>query len=1396
MANMNVNESADEAPFLEAANEAVVQPKKSSWKHLFSFTKWSHAGAISWAFLATAITAGLKAALPVLLGETFNVISDYGMGFINGTEATSRMSRWCLVLIGVGAGNWAANSAFLALWVIFGELQANAARHDIYQSLLKKDMTWYDSQSQGISSLLSRIQTQTRELQLGTSQILGLLFCEFFTALASIGIALLYAWKLTLVLLATMPLSAIVLSLATRPLEPAIQAQRKELATASKKVTSSIVAIDLVKIFGGYDQETEQYVQNIQRAAKYYTIQARCISIQMGYVAFWVIAMFVVGFWYGLSLVEDGLRPGSVLTAFYATLAAFQGAEALVPHWLVLAKAMSAGSFLEAVVAPKNGGREIARVGRHVRPPTCTGDIELNNVSFAYPSNPDTIVLRPSTLSFPAGEMTFLVGRSGSGKSTIGNLIANFHEPLKGDIQIDNVSMRVLDEQWVRENITLIQQTSILFNDTFFKNLAFGHRDPESATQAEVLSACHSAMLHDTLASLPQGLQTDVGSEGHNLSGGQKQRLALARARLRDPSILILDEVTSGLDQLSKTLVMDAIRQWRRGKTTIIVTHDVSQIEDDDFVYVMDSSYLVQEGFKKNLLEQENGHFASLASPHGHQDSPEIRISAVDTIDSPDTPLIASRRSRFADRIFNELEVNSLQVNNLGRRSSLLPGRDYQLHLGLDAGRLLGDNRASFHAEDSQNWDEERKRFSRFLTQRFSLPEQHELVTMPQYATRASPAPVRPLSSLTSDWAGSPKESVTSEDLEKRASFIFGNSQKNSEMSTRRPNSIVEQPAVLEQDPTPALKPPKKKISLWSTLRTVWPTLGAADRILFCFAFVVCIIGATATPVFAYALSQLLGVMTSPGEKTTKGMKWALIILGVAVVDGLGWGGSRYMFELVGQNWVNKIRIEVLRRIMLQPKPFFGKQKNSPGRIVECLDRNAEEMRNIVGKFIPIMVAITTMLSASFVWSMIVSWKLTLVALSPVPVVAGAIKGFTWISGKWEARCNTAAEDTSATLTEIFLNIRVVRALTLESYFTKKYESQVQDTLAIGLKRGAYTCVLYGAYQSIGYVLTSLVFYYGTLLMATKGEMNVASLMQVVNLLLFSIGSAAGILSGIPQLTMAQATASQMLEYAGMSTEPPEGQRGSLRPYNLLPIRLDKLRFSYTKTQSDVLRGASFEIHADRVTAIVGQSGCGKTTLASILLGLYPPSEPSSLTLNGIASSDIDIEHLRSQTAYVAQAPYLFPATIAENITYGLPSGSPYCETASIVRAAEAAGVHEWIISLPEGYSTLIGDGAQALSGGQSQRLSIARALVRRPKLLVLDEPTSALDAESAGMIRRTIRGLKGMAVVLVTHSPEMMRTADWIVVVGEGGVVAEEGGYESLMRNQGEFVRLLHCGE
>lgn len=201
------------------------------------------------------------------------------------------------------------------------------------------------------------------------------------TAFASIGVAFYFSWKITLVLLATLPVAGIILSLATRPLEPAIQTQRVHLATASKHATSSLLGIDLVKVFGGYKAELRHYTDAIHRSSTPFHVQAACSSFQMGFVVFWVFGLFIIGFWYGLSLVKGGLSPGNVMTTFYATLTALQGFESLMPHWLVLAKGMSAGGFLSAVVShARRGEKKIWKMGRTLRPTAVFGDIKLTNV--------------------------------------------------------------------------------------------------------------------------------------------------------------------------------------------------------------------------------------------------------------------------------------------------------------------------------------------------------------------------------------------------------------------------------------------------------------------------------------------------------------------------------------------------------------------------------------------------------------------------------------------------------------------------------------------------------------------------------------------------------------------------------------------------------------------------------------------------------------------------------------------------------------------------------------------------------------------------------------------------------------------------------------------------------
>lgn len=982
-----------------------------------------------------------------------------------------------------------------------------------------------------------------------------------------------------------------------------------------------------------------------------------------------------------------------------------------------------------------------------------------------------------------------MIGESGSGKSTLGNLLMRFYEPISGDLFIDGNAVQTLDIGWLRNNITLVQQQSVLFNETIFKNIAFGRRDWDRVRREEVKRSITTAFLQDTINDLPKGLDTTVGAGGSAMSGGQRQRVAVARARLRDTPILILDEATSALDHISKTMVMGAIREWRRGKTTIIITHDLSQIEDHEYAYILDRGLVIQEGYRYALEKGSAGPLAaprrpSVAYPAIIKRLPrlpeETRKKSIATISS------VSRGSRVSVR-----SVDSLDIYYQPRPQSVfIP--------------------AIFSPTAGNRHDKRGSRFEPFVSPAaagaFTM---HRMSVVPSLFGSTLVPESQPPESVDPmlDWPLPPRQAKHLRDLSMVNELHQSASDVGRIIARKRDlHSIKRQSRLI---PLKAIEPPAESpmenrrgfgrtvtqrsvAPIKKILLTVWPTLTWKDRPLLIGGFLAAGVHAVATPLFAWVFSKLLATFFLPTNRSREALKWSLSVLAVGGGDAIAVYFLHYLLEACAQAWVDALRIEAMKRIIEQPRAWFDRDKNGVSRLTECLDRNPEEMRNILGRFAGFMFVVVVMLLVALTWSLVVCWKLTLVGLASAPFIYIVTRSYQTVSARWEGRSNEAGTAAATIFTETFGNVRTVRALTLEAYLHEKYLKSTENAFHVGVRRSLYSSLFYGISDSGIVFATALIFYYGAVLASSKA-FTTQDIIQVFSMLLFSIANANAILSFIPQINSSCVTATRLLRLANLPYKTSHEHMGHLRLPTVGAITFKNVDFTYpSRPLGSVLHSMTLTLAPNTSIALVGASGSGKSTIASLILGLYPPSS-GELTLDSVPIADLHLPSLRSLIAVVSQAPQIFATTVALNIAYALPERSTLASRAAIEHAAEVAGIHDFITSLPRGYQTPIGEGGTGLSGGQAQRIAIARAVARQPLLLILDEATSALDGENARGIRELVKRLvdEGVGVLMVTHDREMMAACEDVVVLKDGAV-AERGSFDDLLRSEGGELRRL----
>jgi ATP-binding cassette subfamily B (MDR/TAP) protein 1 len=1207
---------------------------------------------------------------------------------------------------------------------------------------------------------------------------------------------------------ATVPIVLVLVPFFSNRAQRYIQAQAVKLSEATKLATNTFNNIETIKCYNGEDVELWRYSKVIGEAGKFFYRQACWNGLQGSILRMVTLSMFVQGFWYGGTLVDRGEKAVSdILTAFWAAVLATGALMQIMPHLVVLEKGRAAGQKLRAVMVQIEARSSDAIENGSQFPKRCVGDVTFSNVSFAYPSLPQQVVLRDVNLFFAAGETTFVIGKSGSGKSTIGQLLLKFYSPSHGNIELDGQILARLESTWIRQNVLLVEQQSILFNTTIHENISMGKMIQTDIGHEEVLNAADFAIIRKVIEKMPKGFDTIVGNKGASLSGGQRQRIALARAWLRDPPLLILDESTSALDYVNRVAVVDAIRRWRKGKTTIIITHDISQVLPDDFVYVMRDGKVVEEGFRKSLNTARGSPFHDFITmvkeaekvvysqaqteswPHHRENISPInsKPSSSKHVDMLDVSLHKPRnRSSFvlssyfsrnpapANRPEGSIRVPSV-IAPLWKVTPQLLSPDQESH------PFGSDGSTSSSISDITN--AKYKVFPR-IRARFRQLGTDTALTIRRQINR--------LSILRRE--SSAKPLLVDIELQKPPSTRKRSTGRESSKSV-------------------------KIYTMRQILATVWPLFDWKQRCYLILAVFGTTIWAISTPMFSFVFSKLLSTIYTSEQRKTKALKYSLAVLGVAITDGISLLVSHSQFQRCGQIWINKLRVNALRFILAQPRQFFDEKQNEASRLAEHLDHHAEEMQHILGRFLGYMLTVTIMISTAVIWSLVTCWKLTFVLMACSPALYAITIIMKAVSGAWDTRCVDAVETAGSIFAETFTSIRTVRSLTLEDHFRKKHTKACDTALGLGIQRALYCGIVFGLSEAAFMFLTALIFHYGAVLVAS-GEWPLNDIFQVFTLLLFSVSNATMILAFIPQMSMSRDAAGRLLRLVTLPQACHEHE-GEVRIPSVGHIALHNVNFSYpNRPDAPVLTDVNLSIPAGSCVALVGLSGSGKSTIASLLLNLYTvkalpssssllatPGKTSDITFSNRSIKRIHTPTLRSLIAIVSQTPTLFPATIAANIAYGLHSSSPLNTIANIASAAEAAGIHDFITSLPQGYETLIGEGGTGLSGGQAQRIAIARALVRRPNVLILDEATSALDIESAAVVRDTIRKLLAadralrdeergaqisrLTVIIITHARDMMRVADWICMLDKGKVV-EVGAYDELVRQGGTFSKLV----
>lgn len=554
---------------------------------------------LGWIFLILSSTAGLF--FPYLLGQLLGGDLPESTPTTNNQELLEQIDlnninsvALLLLLLFIAQSLF----SFFRI-VIFTKVTENTMRDirkDAFNKLIFMPMEFFNKNKVG--DLTSRIASDITLIQDTLRTTIAEFIRQIIIVIGSVVFITIVSWRLALIMLAIIPVMAIIAVVFGRFIRSLSKKAQDSAAESNIIIEESLVGIVNVKTFTNEVYMMSKYRKAIETIRKINITSGNWRGLFVSFIIMCLFGAIVFIIWQGLHMTigpEATLEKGDFFSFIMFTI--FMGASigSLPDLYATIQKAVGATEHLMDIISEST--EKDLHQGKKTTP--ITGKVAFDNVSFSYEQRKGFKVLNNLSFSAEKGQKIALVGASGAGKTTVASLLLRFYAPTAGKYTIDGVDVSEYDLHYLRQHMALVPQEVILFSGTIRDNIKFGKQD---ATEEEVILATKKANAYDFIQSFPNGFDTEVGDRGVQLSGGQKQRIAIARAILKNPTILILDEATSALDTESERLVKEALDNLMKNRTSFIIAHRLSTIKEADLILVMENGRIIEKGTHEELV--------------------------------------------------------------------------------------------------------------------------------------------------------------------------------------------------------------------------------------------------------------------------------------------------------------------------------------------------------------------------------------------------------------------------------------------------------------------------------------------------------------------------------------------------------------------------------------------------------------------------------------------------------------------------------------------------------------------------------------------------------------------------------------------------------------------------